>query len=321
MSKSLALRRAVTQIPLAPPGFRWASQKTLIRRLFSTLAALTLTGLLLVCRLDAGPPSLGNVLIVAGTDGLAQVAAGVLNTDLTGEGFTATIVDTGVPASLAGFSQIYDVRYDNHPAFTAGEMAQYLAFLNAAPGNALFLMGENVGFNVRNTPINQFIALAGGGTIAAPVTTSFNVETVNPPFTGPDPITTVKFAACGRVTSSGTGGFASSEAGGGCSLFFQQGTLLNAPRGALVVVYDVNFIATAPTFGAVNEAFFRINLEQFVSAPPGAPPTPSTTATATPSLTAWGMILLTGALLLLAIKAMPRNAVRGIGIPVDRNVD
>ena len=46
-------------------------------------------------------------------------------------------------------------------------MSQYLAFLNAAAGNTIFLMGENSGpsFATRNTAISQFIALAGGGTI------------------------------------------------------------------------------------------------------------------------------------------------------------
>src|SRR5580704_8405780 len=179
--------------------------KGLLMRFISFSTLLGLLAVITFAPVQAGPtPSLGNVLIVAGTDTAAQQAATTVSGELTTAGFTVTVVDTGVPVSLAGYSQIYDTRYDNNPAFTAGEMTQYLAFLNAAPGNAIFLMGENVGFNVRNTPINQFIALAGGGTIAAPVTTSFNVETVNPPFTGPDPITTVKFAACGRVTSSGT---------------------------------------------------------------------------------------------------------------------
>ena len=230
----------------------------------------------LTCLLVAGslaPARAANILLVAGTDGLAQTAANVLNSELMGSN-TVTSVNTGVPVSLAGYTQIYDLRYDNNPAFTAGEMTQYLAFLNAAAGNTIFLMGENTGFNVRNTPINQFIALAGGGTIAAPATSSFASENVTPPFTGPNAISTVKFAACGLVTSRGTGAFASSETGGGCSLFFGQGQLANALTGALVVVYDVNFIATAPNGGAVNEALFRLNMEQFVATPSAGPPSP-----------------------------------------------
>lgn len=160
-----------------------------------------------------------NILVVTGTDAAAIEAGNVLNTELTTAGNTVTVVGTGVPGSLAGYTQIYDTRYDNNPAFTAGEMTQYLTFLNAAAGNTIFLMGENQSFNVRNIPINQFIALAGGGTIAAPAMTVNGPETVNPPFTGPNVISTITYAACGLVTSSGTGGFSSSQTGGGCALF------------------------------------------------------------------------------------------------------
>jgi hypothetical protein len=257
-------------MPFAPAGVCRFSLRC-FRPLLS-LAALVLTGLFAVS--SATPAQAANILVVTGTDSFAISAGNVLNTELTTAGNTVTEVNTGVPVSLAGFTQIYDTRYDNHPAFTAGEMAQYLAFLNAAPGNTLFLMGENVSFNVRNIPINQFIALAGGGTIAAPARTVNGPETVNPPFTGPNIISTITYAACGLVTSAGTGAFATSQAGGGCAIFFDEQRLLNAPNGALVVVYDVNFIATAPTGSAVNEIPFRQNLEQFAAAPPvGDPPT------------------------------------------------
>ena len=257
-------------------------------------------GILMVSSL--APVQAANVLIVAGTDGIAQTAAGTLNGELTGAGNSVTVVNTGVPGSLVGFTQIYDVRYNDSPAFTAGEMSQYLAFLNASAGNTLFLMGENAFFNARNSAINAFIALAGGGTIAAPASTSQNTETVNSAFASPNVIGTVKFAACGLVTSAGTGAFASSEANGGCSLFFSLNQLVNAPTGALVVVYDVNFIATAPTGNAVNEIAFRQNLEQFVSAPPvGQPPT------TVPTLSTWGQICLALALCGIAVMVIRRR--------------
>lgn len=256
-------------IPLAPPSLRW---------LFSRMSLLRLLIVSTPLILSVVPAHAANILIVAGTTPLAQTAATVLNGDLGGSN-TVTIVNTGVPASLTGFTQIYDVRFDNNPAFTGAEMTQYIAFLNAAPGNTLFLMGENVGFNARNTPITQFIAQAGGGTIATPTATSTASETLGAPFTTtPNAISTVKFAACGLLNSSGTGAFASVEATGGCALYFNQQTLANALPGALVVVLDVNFIATAPDGGAVNEVAFRQNLEAFVSAPPvGAPPKPNVT--------------------------------------------
>lgn len=248
-----------------------------------------LIGVLACAFLGTAPAHAGgggaNILVVTGTDAPAITAGNRLNTDLGGTN-TVTVVNTGVPVSLAGYTQIFDTRYDNNPNFSAGEQAQYLAFLNAAPGNTLFLMGENEAFNVRNTPINAFIALAGGGTIAAPSRTVNGPQTVNPPFTGPNALSgtnglnELTYAACGLVTSSGTGAFASQQAGGGCAIYFGIGTLANAPTAALVVVYDVNFIYDAQTrlnppntgVNVDNEIPFRLNMEQFVSAPT-TPPT------------------------------------------------
>lgn len=264
--------------------------------------AFTLATMVIFVALSLAPVQAANILIVAGTDGIAQTAAGVLNSDLSGTN-TVTVVNTGVPASLAGYTQIYDVRYNNAPAFTSGEMTQYLAFLNAAPNNTIFMMGENAGFNSRNTPMLQFIAQAGGGTIAAPAVSSAASEAVAAQFQSPNSITTVRFAACGLVTSAGRGAFASSESGGGCSLFFGLGSFTNAPQGAMVVVFDVNFIATAPTGGAVNEVAYRQNLEQFVSAPPVAPSVPAPSA-GVPTLSEWGMILLAAGLVYVAVRRL-----------------
>jgi hypothetical protein len=231
------------------------------------LAAVAFAGLFAAG--SSTPANAANILVVTGTDAAAIEAGNHLNTDLSGSN-TVTVVNTGVPGSLAGYTQIYDTRYDNNPNFSAGEMAQYLAFLNAAPGNTLFLIGENGGFNARNAPVLQFVALAGGGTIAVPAQTVDGPEVVNPPFTGPNVISTITYAACGLVTSAGTGAFATQQAGGGCAVFWDEGTLANARTGALIVVLDVNFMATAPTGSAINEIPFRLNLEHFAAAPPPA---------------------------------------------------
>jgi hypothetical protein len=165
-------------------------------------------------------------------------------------------------------------------------------------------MGENTGFNARNGPIFQFVTLAGGGSIAAPVTNNVGAEDVNALFRTPNNISTVRFAACGLASTSGRGAFATSEAGGGCSIFFGLGALTNAPQGALVVVLDVNFIANAPNGGAVNEIPFRQNLEAFVSAPPAAPPQPSVGPAGVPTLSAWGTLLLICGLIFVAARKL-----------------
>lgn len=254
------------------------------------------------------PAQAANILIVDGTDSVAISAGTTLASELTTAGNTVTRVDTGVPASLTGYTQIYDLRYNNLPAFSAGEQAQYLAFLNAATNNTIFLMGENTSFNLRNDPILQFVTLAGGGTIAHPTSMSSVSETVNSLFRTPNDITNVTFAACGLVTSTGTGAFATSESGGtkGCSLFFGLGALANAPNAALVVVFDVNFIYDAQTRSATrNEAAFRQNLEAFVSTPPVAPPL-ATPVTSVPSLSEWGVMLLACGLVLVGVRKLLR---------------
>ncbi len=252
------------------------------------------------------PAQAANILIVAGTDAVAITAGAHLNTDLSGTN-TVTVVNAAVPADLTPYTQIYDVRYNNLPAFTAGEMTQYLDFLNAAPNNTIFLMGENNSFNQRNGPILQFVSQAGGGSIANPVLGSSNSETVASQFnTTPNNIGTVKFAACGLVTSQGRGAFASTEAGGGCSLFFGLGGLINAPSGALVIVFDVNFIYNAPNGGAVNEVAFRQNLEQFVSTPLVAPPPVVTFSppSSVPTLSELGGLVLACGLIIVAARKL-----------------
>jgi len=242
------------------------------------------------------PVSAANILIVAGTDGIAQTSAANLNTDLSGSN-TVTIVNTGVPASLAGYTQIYDVRYNNKPAFSTAEVDQYKTFLNAASGNTLFLMGENSGatFLTRNTAINDFIASAGGGTISVPAIYSSAKETAHAPFNGPNACDYITFAAVGIVTSSGTGSFASTEAGGtsGGSIYFTQNTLANAPTGALVVVYDVNFIYDPQTRSSTkNETVFRQNLEHFVAT--AAAPTVSSISPSSGPLAGGTSVAITG---------------------------
>lgn len=153
---------------------------------FSALALCApLIGLLLV---SPAPAQAANILIVSGTDTYgahttsygtySQANEAVLTADLTGSGNTVTVVETGVPANLSAYTQIYDTRFSNTPAFNTTEMGYYQTFLNAAPGNTIFLMGENAGCcTPRDTQIVQFISQMGGGTIAVPLSSA---DSVNP---------------------------------------------------------------------------------------------------------------------------------------------
>jgi hypothetical protein len=65
--------------------------------------------------------------------------------------------------------------------------------------------------------------------------------------------------------------------------------LTDAPQGGLIVVYDVNFIATAPTGVAVNEVAFLHNMENVVTSGGALPePTPPAPPTPVPTLNEWG---------------------------------
>jgi len=212
---------------------------------------------------------LPNVLIVYGSDGLSGGVASQLSNDFFGNANVTTNI--GMPPSLATFNIIYDVRTVNIPNFSASEQQAYLDFLNAAPGNTIVLIGENSAFYNRNNTISQFVTLAGGGSISPYVSDSYNTETIYPPFGSAALTDTVKYAACGKQATPGTGQFASSESNGGCAIYWGPGSLQQAPRGALLVVYDVNFISTAPTNGASNETAFRLKMELVAATTPAGP--------------------------------------------------
>jgi hypothetical protein len=90
-------------------------------------------------------------------------------------------------------------------------------------------------------------------------------------------------------------------------------------QGALVMVFDVNFISSAPTGSAVNEAAFRQNLETFVSSPPVAPP-PAVAApvpTSAPTLSAFGMLLLGCGLLFFAARKLRAPGMLAVHSPAE----
>jgi hypothetical protein len=222
----------------------------------------------------------GTVLIVNGSsttsepDTTASITTQLTNLE-NAVGNTVTVDDTP-PASLAGFGQVWDIRFSNSSPLTAAVQAEYLSYLQG--GGGMFVMGENAFFTTRNDSVISFIALAGGGNLT--FTVAGDSQTVIPPFTGPNPVTNIIYSAAGGVTTSGTGQFITSNQNGGAGVAFGVGTLANAPQGALTAIFDVNFMQTnAP---ADSQALTK-NLVGFVQnqVTPGVPE-PST----------WAMMLL-----------------------------
>jgi hypothetical protein len=225
----------------------------------------------------------GSVLIVNGASATSEPGTTAditahLQALETAAGNTTTVADVP-PASLAAFDEVWDIRFSNSWPLTAGDQAQYLAFLQS--GKKMFVMGENAGFATRNNSVIAFITLLGGGNLTFVIPPQ--TQTVNPPFNSPNPVTTITYAASGGATSAGTGFFATSAGGSGSAIAWSPGQLTNAAGGRLVVVFDVNFMQAADPVPEVN---FFMDLIGFVTngAGPVGPPA------SVPTLSQWALI-------------------------------
>jgi hypothetical protein len=156
-------------------------------------------------------------------------------------GNTVTVADTR-PASLAGYSAVWDVRFFDGAALTAADVTAYTGFLQG--GGAMFLMGENASFPTRNSSIFGFIAGLGGGALGfvSPCATALDTQTVNAPFTGPAPVGSVTYPCAGGFDGSGTGLFITQNGTIGSGIAFAPGTLAGATAGTLTSILDVNFM-------------------------------------------------------------------------------
>lgn len=126
---------------------------------------------------------------------------------------TTVSVTFGVPPSLAGFDAVWDIDFVHPIATTTRD--QYLAYL--ASGKTLYLIGENNAFPTfegRNNSLLAFFSAAGGGNLTFRQHTGDDlpnvdgpqtVEAVQPPFNGPNPLSTITYALPGSVTSAGNG--------------------------------------------------------------------------------------------------------------------
>lgn len=201
----------------------------------------------------AGTANAGNILIINGSSttsetGTTSSITTQLSTLHTAAGNVVTVVD-GVPASFAGYAQVWDIRFSNSGALGASTITDYVSYL--ASGGGMFVMGENSGFATRNSSVLGLITAAGGGSLT--FTSPNDTQTVYSPFTGPNAVTTINYLASGGVTSFGTGQWITAQAGGtaGTGVAFGVGTLGNASKGALTAIFDVNFMQTDANAGSV----------------------------------------------------------------------
>jgi hypothetical protein len=217
------------------------------------------------------------VLIINGSSGTSEPGTTSLVTNnlvalFNAIGVNPTVVD-GVPASLAGFSQVWDIRFSNNLALTGADQSEYLAFLQG--GGAMFVMGENSSFTTRDASVLALISAAGGGVLSFVVPGS--TENVDAPFTGPNAVSSVTYLAPGGFNGHGSGQFITDDGTGeGAGIAFGHGELTNAPLGALTTIFDVNFMQGNID---VNSQNLTKNLIGFVgdASPPGGGGAPTTT--------------------------------------------
>lgn len=138
----------------------------------------------------AGPPPAQKILVITGTGGFGSFPGflgfmqqnsqwNYCTADMNGvsgyltamQAHTVTVA-TSVPASLAGYTQVWDLRFDESGcstlagcganAITAAQQTEYLNYI--ASGGSLFLMGDNGGFPGRDNgilSIGQAVDAAG----------------------------------------------------------------------------------------------------------------------------------------------------------------
>jgi hypothetical protein len=183
------------------------------------------------------------VLIVHdGTVGLEADVVVNLSAIVTAAGLTPT-TSVGIPAgSMSGYNQVWDVRFNNTTPITNADITSYTTYL--AGGGTLVVIGENTGFATRNNSIVSLITSMGGGNIT--VTSPNNTQTVQSPFTGPTPITSISFLAAAGTANPGAGTFITKDSGDiGAAIIYSRGTMSNVPGGRLMAVFDINFLSSS----------------------------------------------------------------------------
>jgi hypothetical protein len=234
--------------------------------------------------------SAGTVLVINGASQTSETGTtNSITTNITNlhadVGNTVTVVDD-VPASLAAFDQVWDIRFSNVWAIDAAEQATYLSYLQG--GGGMFVMGENSAFTTRNDSVFSLIAAAGGGTLG--FTSGSALQTVVAPFTGPNPVTTVAFRGPGYINGTGSGDWITQSGASGVGVAWGVGDLSNAPAGALTTIFDVNFMQTT---ASPDEQSLTKNLIGFIDdevVQPSAVPLPAGLPLLLAGLAAFGLV-------------------------------
>jgi len=115
------------------------------------------------------------------------------------------------------------------------------------------MLGEYSDYAARNSDLATFITNLGGGTIQASNNFFYDELNVESEFLIQNNRNTVSFIAVGRFSSIGTGTPITRNpinSSTGHAVVWKTGSLSLAPKGAIVVVLDFNFLSSNYASGA-----------------------------------------------------------------------
>lgn len=175
-----------------------------------------------------------------------------INSALTSAGHTVTVSST-TPSDLTGYTQVWDMRYNNY-VMTATEKSAYDTFLKN--NGYIYFAGENSSFGTRNNDIGAFVSTLGGGTITVGGS-AYNTQTANTTYF--DNGETVDFIAAAAITTDGTGRTLAADGSGNITAMMWIGNaddLGTDYNGTVVVVADINW-TQGSYYDANNQEFLE----------------------------------------------------------------
>jgi hypothetical protein len=166
--------------------------------------------------------------------------------------------------NLFDYAHIWDIGYASpyatNPSNPTNRLYQYLQY-----GGAMFILGENSNFGVRDNAIDDFVTNIGGGNIVRSTTdySSSSIEvTVESKFLLANNNNKVTFARPGTFTSIGngtpiTGPFTGSEY---VAVMWETGSLASANAGAIISILDINiFVNRFQNLNFVDNMLLSMN--------------------------------------------------------------
>lgn len=151
--------------------------------------------------------------------------------------------------NLNDYAHLWDIGYatpyTTNPNNPTVQLSNYIK-----QGGAMFMLGENIYFQTRDTTIDVFVNGLGGGAVSQTTDASYYASipcTVQPEFLLANSNNAITFNAPGAFDNNGTGTTIAVSTVPGLPLptavCWKTGSLSLAPTGSIVSVLDINFFA------------------------------------------------------------------------------